>query len=94
MKKIFFLIILFLNFGVFSDSLKELQFRLKKINTFCGTFKQEVKNFQGDLIYESRGNFWLKKPFFLNWHTIFPEENFLVSDGKSFFFMIYFLKKL
>ncbi|WP_331828190.1 outer membrane lipoprotein chaperone LolA [Candidatus Blochmannia sp. SNP] len=71
-----------------------LRNRLKKINDFYARFTQKVINANNDILLESHGELWVKRPNLFNWHMIFPEENFLISDGKTLWFYIPFIKQV
>lgn len=70
-----------------------LQNRLKKISNFYVHFVQKVVNSDNNTILESHGELWVKRPNLFNWHMISPEENFLISDGKTLWFYIPSIKQ-
>ncbi|URJ25524.1 outer membrane lipoprotein chaperone LolA [Blochmannia endosymbiont of Camponotus sp.] len=71
-----------------------LQNRLKKINNLYVHFIQKVINSDNDMVLECRGELWIKRPNLFNWHMISPEENFLISDGKTLWFYIPSIKQV
>ncbi|AAZ41020.1 LolA [Candidatus Blochmanniella pennsylvanica str. BPEN] len=71
-----------------------LQNRLKKINNFYVHFIQKVVNSDNNVVLEYHGELWIKRPNLFNWHMISPEENFLISDGKTLWFYIPSIKQV
>ncbi|WP_159715418.1 outer membrane lipoprotein chaperone LolA [Blochmannia endosymbiont of Camponotus nipponensis] len=71
-----------------------LQNRLKKINNFYAHFIQKVIDADSNMLLEAYGELWVKCPNLFNWHMISPEENFLISDGKTLWFYIPSLKQV
>lgn len=71
-----------------------LRNRLKKINDFYARFTQQVINANNGILLQSHGELWIKRPNLFNWHMISPEENFLVSDGKTLWFYIPLIKQV
>ncbi|URJ28373.1 outer membrane lipoprotein chaperone LolA [Candidatus Blochmannia vicinus (nom. nud.)] len=71
-----------------------LRDRLKKINYFYARFTQKVINANDNILLEGYGELWIKRPNLFNWHMISPEENFLISDGKTLWFYVPFIKQV
>ncbi|URJ31102.1 outer membrane lipoprotein chaperone LolA [Blochmannia endosymbiont of Camponotus sp.] len=71
-----------------------LRNRLKKINDFYARFTQKVISANNDILLEAYGELWVKRPNLFHWHMISPEENFLISDGKTLWFYIPFIKQV
>ncbi|AMA65205.1 Outer-membrane lipoprotein carrier protein precursor [Candidatus Arsenophonus lipoptenae] len=90
MKKIIILILLIISFFTTQVSALtasvELQKRLNKINSFYATFIQKVISIDGDLINQSKGHLWLKRPNLFNWHIFSPDKYWLISDGTNLWF--------
>lgn len=80
------LIISFYIIKVWANATTELQLRLNKINSFQADFLQKTTSNNGDLIYQSKGHLWIKRPNLFNWHTISPNENWLISNGVNLWF--------
>ncbi|EPE37625.1 outer-membrane lipoprotein carrier protein [Candidatus Photodesmus katoptron] len=80
MKSIYILL-LFINFPIFANSVNELNKRLAIIDGFSGDFFQKVISSDGDLIIEAEGSIEIARPNLFRWETKFPNENLLVSDG-------------
>ncbi|WP_431603633.1 outer membrane lipoprotein chaperone LolA [Arsenophonus symbiont of Ornithomya chloropus] len=88
-KNIIILTILITNFYVIpvhANATRELQIRLKKINSFYANFIQNVINLDGNVIQEGKGELWIQRPNLFNWHLISPDEHFLISDGHNLWF--------
>lgn len=93
MKKLITYCILniFLFFSIKSfgfNSLNILKNRIKKINNFHASFVQKIVNFDGQVIQSGKGELWIKRPNFLNFHMFNPEEFFLISDGNNLWFYV------
>ncbi|CUR53841.1 Outer-membrane lipoprotein carrier protein [Serratia symbiotica] len=73
----------FLSTSVLADVTNNLQNRLKKIQSIYTKFSQNIKNSNGDIIQESTGELWIKRPNFFKWHIIFPDEIVIISDSKT-----------
>lgn len=55
-----------------------------QLQTFKAVFSQTVKQ-EGQIIQQSSGNVWLKKPLKFRWDYRSPEPMQLISDGKQFY---------
>lgn len=97
MKKIlalsYFMIYLF-SVSAMADARSELQQRLNKVNNLQTNFIQVVKDAQGKLVQEGKGQLWLKQPDLFRWHMIEPDESILVSDGKTLWFYDPFVEQV
>ncbi len=97
MKKIFtlcYFIIGLFSMSVMADVRSELQQRLSKVNSLHAHFIQTVKDAQGKLIQEGKGELWLKQPDLFRWHMLEPDESILVSDGKTLWFYDPFVEQV
>lgn len=85
-----FLICIITTFYVIADdmSVMTLKNRFDKISDLYVHFVQKVNSIDGNVVEECTGELWIKRPNFFYWHMIFPEENFLISDGISLWFYI------
>ncbi|UVK77998.1 MAG: outer membrane lipoprotein carrier protein [Sodalis sp. Fse] len=69
-----------------ADDADVLQNRLNKVISFHASFSQQVTNAEGRPVQEGEGELWVKRPNLFNWHMTFPDENILISDGKTLWF--------
>lgn len=87
------ILIYFISTPVLADARKNLQTRLSQVESFYATFSHKIINSEGDIIQEALGEFWIKRPNLFNWHIIFPEKSFLISDGKTIWFYTPFIQQ-
>jgi len=66
-----------------SQAATALQNLLAELQSLSGNFSQSLRDEQGELLQESRGQFSLKRPGKFYWHTQAPYEQVLVSDQKT-----------
>ncbi|MDQ1237446.1 MAG: periplasmic lipoprotein chaperone [Wigglesworthia glossinidia] len=69
--------------NAFSDDSYLLSKRLKLIHSFYAGLTQKIISSSGDLVQESTGEIWIKKPNLFKSHIFSPYENISVSDGKT-----------
>lgn len=62
---------------------QELSTRLGKVNAFSADFTQTVVSPEGSLLVEGAGDVSIKRPNLFRWNTETPDENILISDGKT-----------
>lgn len=55
-----------------------------QLQTFAADFSQTVKQ-EGQIVQQSKGKVWLKKPLQFRWNYKNPEAMQLISDGKKFY---------
>lgn len=77
-----------------ADDAYVLQSRLKQVNSFYAKFIQRVTDAEGNAIQEGKGEIWMKLPNLFNWHIIAPDENVLISDGKTLWFYNPFVEQV
>ncbi|NQZ12126.1 MAG: outer membrane lipoprotein chaperone LolA [Algicola sp.] len=65
------------------DDKAELKQRIKQLTTFEASFSQRVVDSDGREIMQGKGKVHLSHPSLIRWHAIEPDENLLVSDGKT-----------
>ncbi|KAA9001085.1 outer membrane lipoprotein chaperone LolA [Affinibrenneria salicis] len=80
--------------AVYADAVSDLQGRLSKVNSFHARFNQTVTSADGAAVQEGEGELWLKRPNLFNWKTTAPDENVLVSDGKTLWFYNPFVEQV
>lgn len=66
-----------------ADEKAELKSLIKQLNTFEANFSQRVVDADGKEIMQGKGKVHLSHPSLIRWHAIEPDENLLVSDGKT-----------
>lgn len=83
-------------FSVIADdtSKKILQNRLNKIDNLYVRFIQKINNIDSAILEEYQGELWIKRPNFFYWHMMYPEENFLISDGETLWFYVSSIKQV
>ncbi|CUX97173.1 outer membrane lipoprotein chaperone LolA [Candidatus Hoaglandella endobia] len=77
-----------------ADAADVLQSRLNKVNSFHASFTQQVNEVEGVSIQEAEGELWVKRPNLFNWHLMSPDENVLISDGKTLWFYNPFVEQV
>lgn len=65
------------------ESAHRLQTLLKDFSSMAGQFTQQVSAADGEVLQESAGEFWLRRPGMIRWQTEEPFPQLLVSDGKQ-----------
>ncbi|MGF1737133.1 outer membrane lipoprotein chaperone LolA [Photobacterium satsumensis] len=73
---------------------QELSTRLGKVNAFSADFKQTLISPEGDLLGEGEGDVAIKRPNLFRWNTVMPDENLLVSDGKTLWYYNPFIEQV
>ncbi|AWK15372.1 outer membrane lipoprotein chaperone LolA [Candidatus Fukatsuia symbiotica] len=71
---------------IFAAATQDLQTRLGKVTSFHATFSQRVTSAEGTVIQHGKGKLWIKRPNLFNWQMTSPDENVLISDGKTLWF--------
>ena len=64
----------------------ELQSRLEKVTQYSADFDQTVRSSKGKQIQSGKGKFMVKRPNLFRMDTQQPQENQIISDGKSLWF--------
>lgn len=74
--------------SVFADpqSVAELQKRLELVSQYRADFDQTVRSSKGKEIQKSKGVFQVKRPNLFKMETKSPQENLIISDGKTLWF--------
>lgn len=95
MKKLILAIGLFFSTLTFAQTPAEnLNARLSKISDFTASFTQKVISPEQEVLTEGKGNIWLSRPNLFRWHTLTPDENLLVSDGKTLWYYNPFVEQV
>lgn len=80
--------------AVFANPQQELNARLSKLNSFTASFEQTVTSPDGEVISEGEGKLAVKRPNLFNWETVTPDENYLISDGKTLWYYSPFIEQV
>ncbi|PKF51347.1 outer membrane lipoprotein chaperone LolA [Enterovibrio nigricans] len=80
--------------AVFASPQQELNTRLAKLNSFTAEFDQVVTSPEGEVISEGEGTLAMKRPNLFNWETVTPDENTLISDGKTLWYYSPFIEQV
>lgn len=92
MKKWFTL--MFLSASVMASPQEELSNRLAINDGFSAQFSQTVLSPEGETIIEGEGTVEIARPSLFRWNTTFPDENLLVSDGKTLWYYSPFIEQV
>ena len=92
MKKL--LVLVFLSCSVFATPKDELSNRLKLSDGFNANFSQKVISPDGEVVMEGKGSADIARPSLFRWHTSAPDENLLVSDGKTVWYYSPFIEQV
>lgn len=92
MKK--FAVLLLMSFSVMAAPKDELSQRLQKTEGFSADFSQQLISPEGELVMEGEGNVEIARPSLFRWTTTVPDENVLVSDGKSLWYYSPFIEQV
>lgn len=69
-----------------TQSVTELQKRLELVSQYSADFVQTVRSSKGKEIQKGKGKFQVKRPNLFRMETKSPQENIIVSDGKTLWF--------
>lgn len=69
-----------------AQAVVELQKRLELVNQYSADFEQTVRSSKGKEIQKGKGTFQVKRPNLFRMDTKSPQENTIVSDGKTLWF--------
>ncbi len=72
----------------------ELSKRLSINEGFSADFSQQVISPEGETIMEGEGTVEIARPSLFRWSTTFPDENLLVSDGKTLWYYSPFIEQV
>lgn len=85
---------IFLSSAAWATPQLELSTRLSKVNSFSADFKQKVISPEGDLLVEGEGDVAIQRPNLFRWNTVMPDENLLISDGKTLWYYSPFIEQV
>ncbi|USD42080.1 outer membrane lipoprotein chaperone LolA [Vibrio sp. SCSIO 43135] len=92
MKKL--LVLLCLSFSVIAAPKDELSSRLALNEGFSADFSQKVVSPDGETVMEGEGTVEIARPSLFRWTTSLPDENVLVSDGKTLWYYSPFIEQV
>ncbi|ELC3207547.1 outer membrane lipoprotein chaperone LolA [Vibrio parahaemolyticus] len=72
----------------------ELNKRLAMNEGFSADFSQQVISPEGETVMEGEGSVEIARPSQFRWSTTFPDENLLVSDGKTLWYYSPFIEQV
>ncbi|EGQ8216905.1 outer membrane lipoprotein chaperone LolA [Vibrio parahaemolyticus] len=72
----------------------ELNKRLAMNEGFSADFSQQVISPEGETVMEGEGSVEIARPSLFRWSTTFPDENLLVSDGKTLWYYSPFIEQV
>lgn len=93
MKKIL-PVLLSISFSVLATPQQELSERLAKTNGFSADFAQTVISPENEVLMEGEGTVEIARPSLFRWTTVMPDENVLVSDGKTLWYYSPFIEQV
>ena len=93
MKKIL-LSLCFLSSVAFASPQGELTDRLNQNKGFEASFTQKVLSPEGDVLMQGEGDVKILRPNLFRWHTQTPDENLLVTDGKTLWYYNPFVEQV
>ncbi|WED27730.1 outer membrane lipoprotein chaperone LolA [Vibrio sp. DW001] len=95
MNKILTLLFLFSFTATAAVSPKdELSERLSKTDGFSASFTQTVISPDNEVVMEGEGKVEIARPSLFRWTTVMPDENVLVSDGKTLWYYSPFVEQV
>ncbi|WP_084419142.1 outer membrane lipoprotein chaperone LolA [Photobacterium sp. J15] len=83
-----------LSSAAWANPQQELSARLSKVNAFSADFKQKVVSPEGDLLVEGEGDVAIQRPNLFRWNTVVPDENLLISDGRTLWYYSPFVEQV
>ncbi|PWI33899.1 outer membrane lipoprotein carrier protein LolA [Vibrio albus] len=93
MKKLL-LALVFTSFTVLASPKEELSARLEQNNGFTADFTQQVISPDNEVVQEAEGYVDVARPSLFRWTTTMPDENVLVSDGKTLWYYSPFIEQV
>jgi len=88
------LALLMCSFSVFATPKETLSERLALTDGFSAKFEQQVISPDGEVVMEGSGLVDIARPSLFRWETLNPDENLLVSDGKSLWYYSPFIEQV
>ncbi|WP_162045973.1 outer membrane lipoprotein chaperone LolA [Vibrio taketomensis] len=88
------LVLLMASFSVWASPQQELSDRLQLTEGFSADFSQQVTSPEGEVVMEGQGEVEIARPSLFRWTTTLPDENVLVSDGKTLWYYSPFIEQV
>ncbi|CAM3550776.1 Outer-membrane lipoprotein carrier protein precursor [Vibrio aerogenes CECT 7868] len=82
------------SFMVYATPEDVLSTRLALTDGFSAHFSQKVLGPEGDLVSQGKGTVDIARPSLFRWETTSPDENLLVSDGKTVWYYTPFVEQV
>lgn len=76
------------------QAVAELQKRLNAVTQYSSDFEQVVRSSKGKEIQRGSGKFYVQRPNLFRMETKSPQENIIVSDGKTLWFYDPFVEQV
>ncbi len=92
MKK--WLALIMCSFSVLATPKDNLNERLSLTEGFSAKFQQQVISPDNEVVMEGSGLVDIARPSLFRWETLDPDENLLVSDGKSLWYYSPFIEQV
>ncbi len=92
MKK--WLALMMCSFSVLATPKENLSERLALTDGFSAKFEQQVISPDNEVVMEGSGLVDIARPSLFRWETLDPDENLLVSDGKSLWYYSPFIEQV
>ncbi|SON49070.1 outer membrane lipoprotein chaperone LolA [Vibrio tapetis] len=92
--KIWIAVLALVSATAFAGPKEELNDRLSLNRGFSADFEQKVSTPEGVVIQEAQGKVEISRPSLFRWTSVVPDENLLVSDGKSLWYYDPFLEQV
>lgn len=84
----------FCSFSLLADAPTELQTRLHKVSQFSADFNQNVSSADGKQVQQGQGKIQIKRPNLFRMDNQQPQENQIISDGKTLWFYDPFVEQV
>ncbi|NNI11548.1 outer membrane lipoprotein chaperone LolA [Pasteurella multocida] len=88
------LLTLFLSSAAWADAASELQQRLSKVNVLSADYTQTVSSSDGKNVQQGSGTLKIKRPNLFQMDNKTPQENQIISDGKTLWFYDPFVEQV
>jgi outer membrane lipoprotein carrier protein len=92
MKK--WLALLMVSFSALATPKQELSDRLSINQGFSAQFEQTVTSADGDVVSQGKGKVDISRPRLFRWETFSPDENLIISDGKTVWYYSPFVEQV
>lgn len=87
-------LLLICSFSVSATPKEELSKRLALNDGFSADFSQQVFSPEGEMLIQGKGKVEIARPSLFRWETTEPDENLLISDGKTLWYYSPFIEQV